>query len=229
MDKWRKAIKIGMTAQEQKAAALELREQEIRTGIGEQCCTKYFCWVFACSTNWLYYAPLGVGQRQDVSKVDLSILCWFDLQKDVVDKMPDTDDYQMVAPYKTDVYDWYKEDMKTYPGVFTKCSASYFNKVWRKYRPEMKLHRWLRFTKCPDCDRLRQIRWNRKSTQIAKDEARNELQEHYRFIKEERAYAEMHKVKGILNPRKYLSIAMDGTDQLPNGLPQFRYGILALV
>lgn len=125
--------------------------------------------------------------------------------------------------HSRDVFRWYEEDHKAHPTIFPKVHESYFNATWREYASDIKLHRWLRFTKCDTCDRLRTQRWNTKLSMEEREAAQQELLDHYKFVKAERALAESKKIKAMLQPHKYLSLALDGTDQLPNGLPQFRY------
>ena len=128
-----------------------------------------------------------------------------------------------------DVYLWYKADQEAHPNIFPFVSASYFAKTWRDFADDIKLHKWLRFTKCDDCDRLRKVRWNNKLSYEERQQAQRDLHDHYKFVKAERALAESKKVRAMLQPTKYLSLALDGTDQLPNGLPQFRLVFLFLV
>jgi len=135
------------------------------------------------------------------------------------------------------VFTWYCKDQELNASVFKKVSKTYFLKVlmrrappvrthasqvWRQRKNEVKLHRWLRFTKCTECTDLRAIRRDSKSTLAEKRQAGNDLREHYLWVKRERQETHLKKVRAMLEPRKYLSLAIDGTDQLPHGLPQFR-------
>ena len=78
----------------------------------------------------------------------------------------------------------------------------------------MKLKKYLRFSKCPTCEKLRAARWARTSSRVEKEEAMAKLIDHYHHVKRERAYA-MHKAQqAIERPMEVLSIAIDGTDQV---------------
>ena len=86
----------------------------------------------------------------------------------------------------------------------------------------MRLRKWLRFTKCGTCEKHRAIRFDRKSSREAKEDSTRTLIAHYKWVKAERAYAHSKKVTAKQDPTKLLSIAIDGTDQLKDGLPQFQ-------
>ena len=85
----------------------------------------------------------------------------------------------------------------------------------------MKLRKWLRFSKCNTCEKHREIRFDRQAPRDKKEDSTRILLAHYKWVKAERAYAHSKKVKAMQEPRQLLSIVIDGTDQLPNGLPQF--------
>ena len=54
-----------------------------------------------------------------------------------------------------------------------------------------------------------------------RESAKKALQSHYIMVKKERAHCYGNAVRAVLNPRMTLSIAQDGTSQLPRGVPQF--------
>jgi hypothetical protein len=186
----------------------------------QPCCTKYLMWVFGLHPNSLYYKRRG-NNRRDKSVKDISVMAWFENLKVTLDQMPDEEVFQVCAPWKKTVYKWYQVDSKEYPSVYVPCTEDYFNKIWRTHFSNLKLRKWLRFTQCGECAKWRAIRWDRKSSRDEKREAIRELVKHYKFIKKERATAHAKAAQAIERPTEVLSIAMDGTDQLPRGLPQF--------
>ena len=115
----------------------------------------------------------------------------------------------------------YLEDCKLYPDCFIPATRQHFSRVWALRCPEMKLRKWLRFSKCSTCEKHRAIRFSRESSREAKEDSTRILIAHYKWVKAERAYAHSKKVQAKQQPHQLLSIAVDGTDQLPNGLPQF--------
>jgi hypothetical protein len=48
--------------------------------------------------------------------------------------------------FRDSVYDAYCHDLNQYPDRFMPCSSSYFHKIWRKWVPELKLYKYMRFT-----------------------------------------------------------------------------------
>ena len=135
--------------------------------------------------------------------------------------MPDQPIFQLAAPLKKDVYAWYLADTERLPTIYPTVSQSFFMLTWRGSVPEVRLRRVLRFTKCKTCETLREERWDRSSSQVQRDEAKEGLTVHYKFIKGERGYALTKAHRAVISPRNVLSMAQDGTSQLPNGVPQF--------
>jgi hypothetical protein len=113
-------------------------------------------------------------------------------------------------------------DVETYPECYLKTGPTWFNWVWDKWHGKVRLRKWLRFSKCVTCEKQRKIKFNRHASVEQKQDATKTLISHYKWVKAERAYAHTKKIRAIQCPTEILSIAIDGTDQLPNGLPQFR-------
>jgi len=114
------------------------------------------------------------------------------------------------------------EDYKAHPNAFEPVSLSYFRNIWRTRFKNIKLRKHIRFSKCSTCERLRQIRWSRQSSIKERQKCQIDLLKHYADIKAERAYAASKRQLSMVHKTEVLSIALDGTDQLPRGLPQFR-------
>ncbi len=162
------------------------------------------------------------AKRRDRSVKDVSIQAWFEALKQTIDQMPDENVFQVPLPFKKSLYHLYLLDCETYPTIYKKCQPDYFFKVWNKTNPHVKLRKHLRFSKCFTCTENRNIKWDRKSSPEAKAKAMATLVLHFKEVKQERAYALAKKAMAIERPHEVLSFAIDGTDQLPKGLPQFR-------
>ena len=68
---------------------------------------KYWKWVFGLHNNSKYYVRKGTSSNlRDKSRKDIAIIAWFDSLKESVDKMPDTNVWQLTAPFRKDVYQW---------------------------------------------------------------------------------------------------------------------------
>ena len=114
------------------------------------------------------------------------------------------------------------EDYQSHPTVFEPVSEPYFREIWRTKFPNIKLRKHIRFSKCSTCESLRKIRWSRQSTIQQRQKSQIDLIQHYADVKAERAYAASKRQLSMVHRTEVLSIALDGTDQLPRGLPQFR-------
>jgi hypothetical protein len=184
---------------------------------GKTCCVNFVVWVFAVNKKALYHTPQVLNKRRDNSSKDISIMAWFANLKLVIDKMPDEPVWQVAAPWKKDVYEWYESDAKEY-AHYLHVSRDYFNKKWPA---DVKLRKWVRFSKCSICQDNRKIKWDGSASREEKELATTTLLQHYKDVKHERAYALSRAQQAVERPTEFLSIAMDGTDQLPKGLPQF--------
>ena len=97
-------------------------------------------------------------------------------------------------------------------------SLSWFLKVWKLHRPELKIRKWLPFAKCDDCIELRGKVMKTRDQQN-KRKLLEELRQHLRFVKRERLAYAVHRRMGIEQPQEYLSIIIDGADQSDHDLP----------
>lgn len=108
----------------------------------------------------------GVGglksaSKADRSQTDIGIMAWFEALKPSLEMQPDKAEFHVGAALRKDVCAWYEQDSRAYPHIFPRSSTQYFLSTWRTYTPEVKLRRYLRFTKCADCSSLRQVCWDK--------------------------------------------------------------------
>ena len=75
-------------------------------GAGRKCCMAYWKWVFGLNNNSKYYLRKGMVAHPDDSRKDVSIMTWFNSLKDSVDKMPDTNEWQLTAHFRKTVWRW---------------------------------------------------------------------------------------------------------------------------
>ena len=211
---------------------------------GKRICTTCLTVVFACSRNKLY-PPTSKAKtaaflfRKPPSKVDISIMSWFEAQTFCLDCDPEDGTLTVPAAKKSHVYKWYAEDVAKYPCCYEEASKSYFNKTWLRYFPFVKCRKWLRFAKCPKCVKLRDVIADRENTKEERKRAQLELRTHYGAMKEERAYHRQYVLthslflgscvllfrktnEALQHPAVYLHIDWDGTSQLGNGFPHFK-------
>lgn len=121
------------------------------------------------------------------------------------------------------MWNWYLDDCVLFPHLYVKCEYEWFGTTWRTHFGEIvRLRRHCKFSKCDTCLALRAIKDNRKLTMSARLAAREKLTVHYKWIKAERQESLSKAFRAVRNPTEWLSIAQDGTNQLPFGFPNFR-------
>jgi hypothetical protein len=193
---------------------------------GPKCCIRFLCDVFNVSRNFLYYqATTGTKTVTNHSRsvANVSVMAWFNSLLPIADKMPDTEWYQLSAPDRKTVWEWYRDDCRLFPTILVSCSYAYFTKIWTKhYGKILRLRRFCRFSKCDFCLEKRGIKHNRKLRMGDRMQAQTELLEHYQYISRERELALSKAFQAVKDPAKYLSIVQDGTNQLPFGFPNYR-------
>lgn len=166
------------------------------------------------STSKLYGKQKGEERAPRKAKngdaLRIAVHAWFYKLLLTADKMPDTVDYVLPAPHKVTVWSWYITDSEENPIVYPAVSETYFLKVWREDFPQVKLRKYLRFSKCCYCVLHRAVRWNATSTIEQKKDAMGKLRLHYEWVQEERAHARVKQNLAIVERDKYLSIAIDG-------------------
>lgn len=119
---------------------------------GKRCCVEFITNAFGVSRTYLY--P-DTRNKTKIRKSDARecIINFFDELKLDSDSMPDAEEYHLYAPKRNNVYEWYCERPGSIP-----CGRQYFLKQWRELFPEVKLRKYLRFTKCKTCEELKQVR-----------------------------------------------------------------------
>ena len=183
-------------------------------------CVKARMVLFTCSRKFLYpmHKP---GLRVRASPVAVGILAWFQLLLTTLDRMPDEQFYQVPAPDRASVFKWYEEDRKMLPSLYPKCSVQYFLRVWRTdIHTLVRLRRYSRFTKCEVCLDLKRRKAKTARGRKTDKKLMAELIKHYALIRRYRARAMKHAIRSTVDSTTYLSIAMDGTDQLGLGYPK---------
>jgi len=240
VQKWRETMLYNTTLS-QREVADRLREHRVQSAGTLPGCKKGYCipfqqwWAGDVNLAKLFPDSHYAGNRKRTSRVhadkpadkralskkDVSVISWFTALKPVLECMPDKQEYHIAAPFKKTVHSWYQKDCKRYPTVYLAISEKYFQRCWRVFFADVKLRKVLRFTKCATCEELRRICWDHSTSATERLRVKGQLEDHYRFIKVERGGAIARANEAVMNPGGVLSIALDGTAQLPRGLPQF--------
>jgi hypothetical protein len=193
---------------------------------GKPCCMIMACSIFSCSKMFLYKDTRPVQTRSEASSQcpkTVSVCAWFNNLKEGLDFMPDEGGWCMVKqPRRNMVHDEYIEDCKLFDELYTCCSPDHFNKVWAKNFPEVRLRKHCRFSKCSFCVHWRGVATSRDVSAFVKADAKNRLKQHYGWAQaRERGYYHFKRDRAVKSPEDYISIAIDATDKLNNGLPHF--------
>ena len=122
------------------------------------CCIRFLTRAFSVSNDFIY------GKPKDSRKVRLAlvrehIINFFKEMRETGDHQPDTGRVLLWAPTKVAVYGWYMESALEF-----KCTKSYFNRVWQEEAKDVQLRKHLRFTKCTECEKLREVKSIHKHT-----------------------------------------------------------------
>jgi len=157
--------------------------------LDDEVCIEYFIFVYHVSRQSLTSAAASGGRRLlNCRRSDKTRICcdWLDEFAMYHEIMPDTNFIQLPYANKKIVYDFFKSDR--FPlETNNQISESFFYRVWREKRQQIKLRKYLRFSKCPTCVSLRP----EKGKSFDKDkvaENKKSLQQHLNYIKGERNY-----------------------------------------
>ena len=195
---------------------------------GEPCCAKMACRIYSCSTSFLYGDKRPKQTRSEANATgntkSSSVMSWFATKKEVLCVMPDDATFQLNYALKKHVYEAYTQDADNpiYSGIYKKIKPSHFYETWAEHFPDVKIRAHCRFSKCEFCVHHRTIIYDTRSTSVEVMRAKDALAVHIKWVcGRERQLYRFKKDQAILQPAKFLSIAIDGTDPLTNGLPKY--------
>jgi hypothetical protein len=190
-------------------------------GTNRKVCGAAAARILAVPRRRLYYKSVDQAKFHQKGALSRVIQAWWMDYILMLDKMPDDDSYQIAKPTRKAVWQCYDDDRKKWPDCFEACSPSYFNAVWMKLYPKVRLRRHMRFSKCVDCVNQRRIKNDRSLSRDERDAAHKELLDHYEYIKTARAIIEWKKQKSLTRPQDFCYVSQDGTNALPFGYPHF--------
>ena len=183
--------------------------------------------IFACSRSKMY--PDTTRRRRSRGEANshramksVSIAAWFEALKKIVDIMPDQGWYQLPHARKRFLFAEYLEDCNAHPGYYILCNRSLFYTTWREQYSQFRLRKHCRFSKCAFCVHHRNVCYSPASSRAEKARSKELLRQHYQWANtRERGLWHSKRHEANEHPDKYLVISLDGTDQLPDGLPHF--------
>lgn len=193
---------------------------------GLPCCSTMLCAVYACSRSFLWpnkkrntYESRGdaSAERNPQSR---SIYAWFESLVKDLDVMPDEGWYMLPEPRKHHVWENYMADCDCFPMIYTKCSRQWFQTIWNKHFPFVRIRKHCRFAKCSFCVKWREVSRDYRNSALKREESRQRLAAHRDWaVTAERGFWHAKKAKALLTPSHYISLSIDGTQKLPNGFP----------
>ena len=144
---------LSMDVPRQRIEIRRLWDEVLLVG-GQPCCTAFVTNAFGVSKMYLYG-----DSRSDRSKIRIAIktecaIAFFDQLRLENDKMPDKQEYQLYAPNKKCVWEWYHNQI----GEVVPISKTFFFQLWKQFAPDLKLRKYLKFTICKTCKDLKEVR-----------------------------------------------------------------------
>lgn len=170
------------------------------------------------------------AQKDPESPQRDSVICFLDRFADsTAERMPDTNERHLPLFQKKSVYEVFREQYTVLHGYHNIPSLAYFYTTWKKYCGDIKVRRIQRFTKCTDCeyirDALAKYGTDKKSTAPLLERRRL----HIEMVSRERREYQKRCELAALYPSQYTSLIVDGADQSGYGLPHFTVNTKATV
>lgn len=138
--------------------------------------------------------------------------------------MPDKNEIHLSYYSKKLVYHYFLQsyDSKSYKKPNEKeISYSYFIRVWKKFLPNIKLRKFMRFAKCSTCTKLKELLSSTLDVN-KRSIIKKKLYVHAIKNLQDRDVYETNKRLAVEFPERYISIGMDGADFQKYGLPYFK-------
>lgn len=146
------------------------------------------------------------------------------LSANVAQSMPDKNEQILPAFQKNSVYDLYVQtfdELDEHGNRRRPATKSYFLRVWSRYVPTVKVRKTQRFTKCSECEFLRDQLQACGLNESRALPLRQRQKEHYNVIEAERREYRKKSEQSEREPNLYCSLIIDGADQSAFGLPHF--------
>ena len=225
-------FEIGLTAPQRRQKLLQnWKDLQIvgKKGKAVQVCVQAACKVFGVSKSYLYPSTKGSGvTRAEAnmlrSKKKGAIATWLEDAKILMDAMPDDGTFICHHPTRQELYNQYILDARDdTSGTLYKCHVDYFLATLRDSFQEIRMRKHCRFAKCDFCGEWKGKMHDQSVGAALRAEARARYTAHVEWAHiRERGFYHSKRLQADKEPDKYMSIALDGTDQFPYGFPHFR-------
>lgn len=200
-------------------------------------CAQFFRFVFGVSWNYIYQ-PGQPGVEMEVERKkrhcsrpvldtkSQSVISWIIDLAQWYQKQPDADLTLLPFTSRKVVWTLYQDECNNgTPESFMmrSCSESYFKMTWRTDPGcrTVRLRKHLRFSLCDDCVDLRSRKKATRDRELLRA-IRTEEAFHYGFVKGERLSYYNRKRVSVSEPKRFMSMIIDGADWKAYFLPIFR-------
>ena len=176
-------------------------------------CENAFCKILGISRNLIYYKQKGYIDKEH--KIENLITTFLKNLASYENFMPDKQHIHLSFQKKKDVFQLYSD---MFPN--DKTSLQYFTKIWNKNCNDIKVRKTNRFSYCSYCTEMdEQINELKDSILIQKLKKEKEI--HILDVFKDRDIYYEHINLSKLKPNIYLSLIIDGSDNMNYGLPYF--------
>jgi len=159
-----------------------------------------------------------------------SVICFLEkLAESTADVMPDKDEQHLPYFQKSIVYDIFCEEYKKLHGDKSPPTRSYFLHTWATQCGSIKVRKVHRFTKCTECESVREALAKAGTDQYMAAGLRERRRFHLDMVAAERREYQKTCERAMLYPSRVTSIIIDGADQSGFGLPHFTVNTKATV
>ena len=151
-----------------------------------------------------------------------AVVCFLDRFADsTADRIPDTNERHLPLFQKKAVYEMFCKQYYVLYGDRGKPSLPYFYSTWKKYCSDIKVRRIQRFTKCTECEYIRDS-LEKMGTDLSRTFPLLERRRlHIEMVAKERREYQKKCEQAALYPSRFTSLIIDGADQSGYGLPHF--------
>lgn len=139
--------------QQRKRTEIQRLWDELLQVDGKPCCVDFVCKAFGVSKMYIYGDSRNDRTKIRLAKKTEAAIAFFDQLRRENDKMPNKQEYQLYAPKKKEIWRWYCNQV----GEVIPISKPFFFQLWKKYAPDLKLRKYLKFTICKECKELKQV------------------------------------------------------------------------
>lgn len=151
-----------------------------------------------------------------------AVICFLDrFAESTADCMPDSNERHLPLFQKKAVYEVFCKQYSVLYGDCDPPSLPYFYSTWKKHCRDIKVRRIQRFTKCTECEYIRDALGRLGTDIIRTAPLLHRRRLHIEMVAKERREYQKKCEYAALYPSRVTSLIVDGADQSGYGLPHF--------